>query len=70
MVVLAGWLIVQMTYWFPNWLVVLVLVQLCAGWKMLEEIGILEMIESYIQTAEQSLSKLMGMIPRYKGASQ
>ena len=56
----------QMTHWLPNWLVVFVLVQLVAGWQLLSDFGVVEMVLTQAQAAEQSLGKLIEMIPRHK----
>ena len=56
-----------MTNWLPSWLIVFVLVQLVAGWQLLSDLGVVEMVQTQAQAAEQSLGKLVEMIPRHKG---
>lgn len=67
MVVVGVGLVAQLTYMLPNWLVVLVLVELVGAWDLLAAMGVVEMVESQVQSAEVSVGKLFDMIPRYKG---
>ena len=44
-------LIAQMTYWFPNWLVVFLLVQVVASWELMSDFGIVELLQTQVQSA-------------------
>ena len=59
-------LIAQMTNWFPNWLAVFILVQVVAGWELMSDMGVVEMVQTQLQAAEGSLNKFIDMIPRHK----
>ena len=67
MVIVAAGVFAQLTYLLPNWLAVLLLVELVAAWDLLGELGVVELIETQVQSAEVSLTKFLDMIPRYKG---
>ena len=67
MVVIGAGVAAQLTFMLPNWLVVLVLVELVGAWDLLREIGVIELVESQVKSAEVSVGKLFEMIPRYKG---
>lgn len=67
MVVLGVGLIAQLTFILPNWLVVLIAVEMVGGWDLLRDFGLVELVESQVRSAEVSLGKLLEMIPRYKG---
>ena len=57
----------QLVYLLPNWLVVLLLVEVWAGWDFLVDYGIVELAQTQVVSAEASLRKLFQMIPRYQG---
>ena len=59
-------LIAQMTFWFPDWLAVFLLVQVVACWELMSEMGVVEMVQTQVQAAEGSLNKFIDMIPRHK----
>jgi hypothetical protein len=67
LVVVAAGLAAQLTFMLPNWLVVVVSVELLAGWDLLAELGVVELVQTQMVSAEQSVKKLFEMIPRYRG---
>ena len=67
LVILGTGLFAQMTMWFPNWLVVFLLVEAVAAWSLLEEMGVVELLETQAQSMESSLVKFWELIPRHKG---
>ena len=67
LVVIGAGLIGQLVYLLPNWLVVLLLAEVWAGWDFLVDYGIVELVQTQVVSAEASLRKLFEMIPRYQG---
>jgi hypothetical protein len=67
MVVVGVGLIAQLTFILPNWLVMLVVAELVGGWDLLKDIGVVELVQTQVKSAELSLEKLSDMIPKYKG---
>ena len=66
MVVIGFGAFSQLAYLLPDWLIVLLAVELWAGWGMLQEFGLIELAQTQLKTAENALRKLFEMIPRYK----
>jgi hypothetical protein len=45
----------------------LLIAELWAGWDTFVEIGVIEVVETQVASAEVSMKKLFNMIPRYQG---
>jgi len=59
--------VAQLAYLLPSWLIVLLIAEVWASWELLVDYGIVELVETQVQSAEVSLKKLFEMIPRYQG---
>jgi hypothetical protein len=45
----------------------MLLVEIWAGWDILVELGMVELLQTQMVSAEVSIKKLFNMIPRYQG---
>lgn len=67
LVIVAAGVASQLAYFLPSWLLLIVVVEVWAGWAFLVEFGLVELAQTQVLSAESSLQKLFDMIPRYKG---
>ena len=66
LVVVGLGLVAQLNYLLPTWVVLLLIAQVVVFWKLIVNLGGLELLGSQIAKTEESLDKLFRMIPRYE----
>ncbi len=66
MILFVNYLLLNFIFWFPSWLIIVIVSELFAVFPLLQEYGIVEQIGSLSEMGLSALKGLADSVPKYR----